>query len=109
MRGLYIDSVGGSPPVLLVRGEVDIANAPELGSALTEALSTNAAVTVDMSGVTFIDAAGARAIVRAAESMNGSGPLTLVNAARVERLFKLVGLDGIPSIVFSAGGDGHAG
>jgi hypothetical protein len=34
-----------------------------------------------------------------AASLNGAGPLTLVNASRVQWLLELVGLSDVPSIV----------
>jgi hypothetical protein len=51
-----------------------------------------------MAGVEFIDASGLRPILQVAASMNGSGPLTLVNAPLASRLLKLTGLSGISTI-----------
>jgi len=88
----------GNPSVLRVQGEIDLATADQLGEALTQALSASQTVVVDMAGVTFIDGAGLRAIVQAAESMNGRAPLTLVNAPRVAWLLKVLGLSDIGSL-----------
>lgn len=98
MYGLSIDLERGSPPVLHIRGDVDMANAEELAAALLEAMSTDATMIVDMADVTFIDAAGLQAILRVAGSRNGAGPLKLINAPRVAWLLELVGLQGTPSI-----------
>jgi anti-anti-sigma factor len=107
MPGFSIDLSQGSPRVLHVRGDLDMANAEEFDSALEHAMSADPTVVIDMAGVTFIDGAAMRVILRAAESRNGVGPLTLVNASRVESLFDLVGLEEIDSIHFANGGDGH--
>jgi anti-anti-sigma regulatory factor len=51
-----------------------------------------------MTGVTFCDAAGLRVVLQAAASLNGAGPLTLLNAARVKRLLDIVGLSDLSCI-----------
>jgi anti-anti-sigma factor len=88
----------GSPPVMYLSGEIDIATADKLRAALDAALSTDADLVVDMTDVAFIDGTGLRAILRVAESLNGNGPLALVHAPQVVRLLELTGLTGIPSI-----------
>jgi anti-anti-sigma factor len=98
MYGFSIERVEGSPLVLKVGGELDMATADEFEGALEEALSADPALVVDMADVTFCDAAGLRVILRTAESLNGAGPLTLINAPRVAWLLGLVGLAGLPSI-----------
>jgi hypothetical protein len=50
--------------------------------------------------VTFIDAGGLRVILQTAQAMNGSGPLVLVNAARVQQLFEVVGMADLPCVEF---------
>ena len=91
----------GSPPVMYVSGEIDIATAEQLQAALDAALATDGRLVVDMTGVAFIDGTGLRAILRVAESLNGNGPLALVNAPHVARLLELTGLTGIPTIRIS--------
>jgi len=107
MPGLSTDLADGSPPVLHVRGDVDMANAEQLSAALEHAFSVDPTVIVDMAEVTFIDGAGLRVILNAAESRDGVGPLTLVNASRVESLLQRVGLDEMPSINFASNGSGN--
>jgi anti-anti-sigma factor len=87
-----------SPPVLRVAGEVDVATAHVLRNALQEAISLDPTVMVDMEAVTFIDAAGLRVVLQAAETLNGSGPLRLLNAPLVARLLDLVGLGDLPTV-----------
>jgi len=98
MNGLSLELLEGSPSVLRVRGELDMANAEEFRAALTDAMSADSALVVDLADVTFVDAFGLRAILQAAERRNGLGPLTLVNASQIAWLLELVGLDGIASI-----------
>ena len=107
MRGLSIELADGSPPVLYIRGEIDLATAPDLRAALNEFTASDPAVIVDMADVSFIDAGGLRVILQAAECRNGSGPLTLVNAARVQWLLKIVGLEGTRSLNVFDGSAGH--
>jgi anti-sigma B factor antagonist len=98
MEPLRIELVPGDPPVLRIGGEIDIATEDQLRSALEEATSGNARLVVDMADVTFIGASGLRVIVNVAESLNGVGPLTLVNAERVAWFLKTIGLDELSSI-----------
>jgi anti-anti-sigma factor len=106
MQGLSIQLAEGSPRVLHVRGEIDLATAPELRTALEE-IASDPAVVVDMEDVSFIDAGGLRVILQAAERRDGAGPLRLVNAARVQWLLKIVGLEGTPSIQVRCESGGH--
>jgi anti-sigma B factor antagonist len=98
MDGLSIHVADGSPPVLQVGGELDLATAGQLATALQQALAADATVVVDMAEVTFVDASGLRVILQAAESLDGAGPLTLLHAPRVAWLLKVVGLEGISTI-----------
>ena len=109
MNGLSTHLVDGSPAVLHVRGELDLATADEFASALTAALRGKSGVIIDMAELTFIDAAGVRVILQAAHSMNGSGPLRLRNAGRVGWLLSVVGLEGLASIEVRDQDDRHAG
>ena len=103
MELLRIATVEGEPPVLQVEGEIDISTAEGLQTALDAALSADPNLVIDMAGVTFFDAAGIRVVLQVAASRDGAGPLTLVNAAQVKRVLELVGLGGLPCIVFRDG------
>ena len=105
MELLKIEFVRGEPSVLRVQGEADCSTADQLREALNEAQSDDPTVVIDMAGVTFIDAAGLRVVLETAESRNGVGPLTLVNASRVAWLLEVVGLSDLPSIAMSDGED----
>jgi anti-sigma B factor antagonist len=103
MELLKTEFVQGEPPVLRLEGEIDISTADQLRSALKAALSADANVVVDMAGVTFFDASGIRVVLEMAESRDGLGPLTLLNAGRVAWVLDLVGLNELPSIEVRAG------
>jgi stage II sporulation protein AA (anti-sigma F factor antagonist) len=108
MQLLSIEVVDGSPPVLRVGGEVDLASAGELRAALTSALAADPNVVVDLADVTFIDVSGVRVILRAAESLNGDGPLVLANASRVTWLLGIAGLQDPLSLVIRERGTQRA-
>ena len=101
MELLKTELVQGDPPVLRVVGEVDLATVDALRTALEEAVSTDPRVVVDMAGVTFLDVTGLRAVLQAAASRNGAGPLVLLNAPRVAWLLELVGLSELSTIVIA--------
>ena len=88
----------GSQLVVRVAGEIDIATAEQLQASLDEALKLDGPLVVDMSGVTFIDGSGLKALLRVAASLNGRGPLALINAPHVLRLLELAGLTDMSGI-----------
>ncbi len=95
---LMIDFEDGDPSTLHIAGELDLAVADRLRESLEDALARDPRVVVDMGGVTFIDASGLRVVLDVAGKLNGDGPLSLVNAERVEWLLELVGLRELPSL-----------
>ena len=83
----------GTRLVLGLSGELDFCSAPQLTQALDEAAArTPAEVLLDLECLSFIDAAGIRAIVRGAE-MFGSRLVLHHTPRHVMRLFALVGVD----------------
>jgi anti-anti-sigma factor len=99
MYGLAMHVVDGAPPVFHVAGDIDMANADEFSKDLKDALSAHPTLVLDMAGVTFLDAAGLRVILRIGEARNGQGPLPIVNAQRVRWLLDLVGHSETAAIV----------
>ena len=82
--------------VLEVRGEVDTLSAPELRALLTAVVdSGHTSVVVDLSSVSFLDAAGLGVFAQGASRLRaGSGTLTLRSPSRqVRRLLSLTRLD----------------
>ena len=100
---------GCSPPVLAVKGEIDMATSGQLRTALAQAISVDPHVVVDMAGVAFIDVMGLRVVLEAADKLNGDGPLKIFNAPLVERLLAAVGLDDVTSIEVRDGGPEYDG
>lgn len=82
--------------VTIAAGEIDLANAGWLRTALVSAIDAGATgLVVDMTAATFLDSAGVAALVRAARraSATGSALRLAVTAPPVLRVLDLVGLD----------------
>ena len=61
-------------PALTVRGELDIATAPELAAAVDEQLATAPeALIIDLTHTVFMDSSGARELVRSARQAGADG------------------------------------
>lgn len=77
-----------------VSGEVDIAVAPALATALSTAAHDAEQVIVDLSGVTFIDSTGLHVILTAQDELRQSGGrLVLIRGpSQVQRLFEITGV-----------------
>jgi len=64
----------GPHTIVEARGEIDLASSEELDRALRDvAARSSGRVIVDLSGVTFLDTAGLRTLVRARERMDEAG------------------------------------
>jgi anti-anti-sigma factor len=71
---------------IFVRGDVDIATAPELGAQLDEAIAAHHDVVLDCCGLTFIDSSGVRTIVTAHRKLGElGGRLRIVNMDGIGR------------------------
>jgi anti-anti-sigma factor len=87
---------------VLVEGELDVATAPLLGDALRQAEAADPArLVVDLTGVTFIDSTGLRALLEAhAREQDHPGPDRLRitgGSEQARKLFRLAGvLDRLP-------------
>ena len=66
------------PPGLRLIGELDLLTAPQLEAAL-DGYEGGKGMTLDLGELTFIDSSGLHLVSRYAESMNGEGPVRLVN------------------------------
>ena len=86
----------GARVVVMLRGELDIANAAGLRAVLSEAVARNPHVIADLSDLTFIDCASLGALVRArARAREAGGDLVLAGArGRVLRVLALPCLAG---------------
>jgi anti-anti-sigma factor len=80
---------------LRVSGEIDLGTAPQLESALSDAICDGtAAVTVDLSDVDFIDSTGVSVLVRSAHRAEQSGVMVRVEGAHgiVARVLRVTGV-----------------
>jgi len=85
------------PPVLVVTGEIDLANVGEFEKAMVQAGAGAPAVTIDLTGVGYCDSAAVRALF----SMAASTELTLVvgHAGHITTLLGISGLDRVATVV----------
>jgi anti-anti-sigma factor len=61
-------------PALTVRGELDLATAPQLATAVEQELAARpAALVIDLTPTTFMDSSGARQLARAAKAAAAAG------------------------------------
>ncbi len=99
MESLVVSVESNQPGIVRLDGEIDLHTIPRLEAAFEEVLSAGVPVSVNMANVTFIDSSGLHFLAKVASSLNGTGPLSLVNVSpRVLRVMEIVGMDALPSI-----------
>lgn len=88
-------SAGDGVKVLVVEGELDISTSPDFEQALRELETEGNTVVIDLSGLSFLDSTGLRAILRSDSRLRSAGKsLQLVpGSGPVRRVFRLTGLD----------------
>ncbi len=102
-------------PALRVRGELDVATAPELAEYVESELSSGPrSLVIDLTDTTFLDSSGARQLVRAAKRAADVGvPLQVVcprDNSPVRLVMDLLELHLLVPVVESAGlTDGEVG
>lgn len=74
--------------ILTVSGEVDMSNAPEFGAALDRELAAGPSLTVDLTGVTYLDSAGIAVLFDRAAAHD----LRLTASPLLERVVRVSGL-----------------
>jgi anti-anti-sigma factor len=88
-----------------IRGELDLASAPEFKQTLNEALEHALLVIIDLRELTFMDSTGLHAIIDAdARALRSGRRVVLIRGSgQVDRLFKLVGVtDQLRMVDFTA-------
>ncbi len=92
---------GANLPVVAVRGEIDVATAPELRQRLDELVAGgDRTIVVDLSDVTFIDSIALGVLVGAVNrcrQVGGDLPLVL-SEPRIRKVFDITGLTEVFSI-----------
>jgi anti-sigma B factor antagonist len=98
---LTTDSIDDQRHVVAVTGEIDLFTAPELKSALGEALeSGHTRIVVDLTNTTFLDSTALGVLIGAVKRLRSrDGVLTIVNTdPNIAKTFEITGLDQIFTI-----------
>jgi anti-sigma B factor antagonist len=89
--------------VVVIRGELDIATAPDLEAALTERLDAGQDVVVDLRELAFMDSTGLRALVAAPARVEGRGPSFVIVRPRpgapIEKILAIAGVESVLDLV----------
>lgn len=82
--------------LLTLRGELDLATAPELEAAALPVIRDGGHVVIDLRGLGFIDSSGVRVLIagHAAARLSG-GQVTVVRAARDSPVDRVIAIAGI--------------
>ncbi len=86
--------IEAAPGEFRVSGEVDAHSSEAFGTALEAAGERATTLTVDMSGVTFMDSSGLRVLVEAQQRVEAGGP-TLVLRSPSRQIMRLLDLAGL--------------
>ncbi len=81
--------------ILTVTGEIDMSNAPGLGAALAREPAAGTALTVDLTGVTYVDSAGLAVLFDRA----ASGDLRLIAPRLLDRVLRVSGLSKVAKVL----------
>ena len=83
--------------VILVRGELDLATAPDLEEIVTERLDAGQEVVLDLRELEFMDSSGLRVLVAAHTRATDGGPRFLIVRPRadgeVAKIMTIAGID----------------
>lgn len=89
--------------VVALHGELDIADAADVATALAAAAAGRTGIVVDLAALTFIDCSGVRALARARVRHGGVAMLLAAPRREVLRVIALTGLFDISDICVSVG------
>lgn len=81
--------------ILSVTGEIDMSNAAEFGAALDRELAAGTAVTVDLTGVAYLDSAGVAVLFDRA----GEHDLRLLAPRLLDRVLRVSGLTQVTKVM----------
>ena len=98
---LTTESIDDQRHVVAVSGEIDLFTAPELKSALGEALeSGHTRIVVDLTNTSFLDSTALGVLIGAVKRLRArDGVLTIVNTdPNIAKTFEITGLDQIFTI-----------
>jgi anti-sigma B factor antagonist len=81
--------------ILAVTGEIDMSNADEFGAALDRELAAGPALTVDLTGVAYLDSAGVAALFDRAATHD----LRLAAPRLLDRVLRVSGLTQVTKVI----------
>ena len=96
------ESLDAERHVVSVRGEIDLFTAPDLKSALSEAIeSGHTRIVVDLTDTTFLDSTALGVLIGAVKRLRSrDGALVIVNVDQnIAKTFEITGLDQIFTIL----------
>jgi anti-anti-sigma factor len=83
-------------------GEMDLASKEAFNEALVLEIGQEGDLTLDLSGLTFIDSTGIQALIKAAETLHERGRLILrAPGKNVLKVFDLMRMDTAPNVQIS--------
>jgi anti-sigma B factor antagonist len=86
-------------PVISFAGELDVATAEAMHSALEPWIRAGGPITVDLSEVTFMDSTGIHALLKAAKALGDRGCIIVHGAhGAVKKVLDITGIDAGPNI-----------
>jgi anti-anti-sigma factor len=100
---LEIVAADDDPRGLELSGELDLATTPALIERAAPLAEDDGDLSLDLSGVRFIDSQGIRGFIRIAHALEGRGRLRLVRPSEeIRKLFEIVRVDDFPNITVEA-------
>ena len=89
--------------VVVIRGELDLATAPDLEAALTERLDAGQDVVVDLRELAFLDSTGLRVLVASHIRAEGGDASFLIVRPRpgapIKRILDIAGVESVLDVV----------
>jgi anti-sigma B factor antagonist len=94
----FLPANGRQPATVHAVGDIDLTNAGQFQAALDEAAAASAAVTVDLTAVTYCDSAAIRALFNAARQVRLTVQVSPAGSI-TQTLLEVSGLDQIAAVV----------
>lgn len=89
---LKIEKKNENPVILALTGRLDTSTAPQLETEISDLLSTQAAITLDMDKLEYISSAGLRVILKTQKALEKKSGLKLTNVSEaVKEVFDITG------------------